>query len=372
MKSSNIGGQAVMEGVMMRNGGKYAVAVRKPDGEIAVKVDDCKGIVNSKFLLKTPFIRGIFNFVDSLVIGMKALFYSADFFLDEEEEEADKKKEKDKKKAEKKAAEKKTDQKNKEAKTQGADQEAEDKGLGAFMAVTIVFAVILSLGLFIGLPFLAAEGLRHVTQNEWIIVTLEGLIRLAIFILYIALISQMKDIKRTYMYHGAEHKCINCIEHGMELTVENVRKSSKEHKRCGTSFLLFVMIIGIVVGFLIRCGNPLLRLLLRLLMIPVVAGIAYELLKWAGNSDNPVISILSKPGLALQGLTTKEPDDSMIEVGIKSVEAVFDWRAYLRENGFAVSEDAQDTDAQQMEGMQDTDNAVHAETVSSENAGAPS
>lgn len=317
---------------MMRNGGKYAVAVRKPDGEIAVQVNDCKGIVKNRFLLKTPFIRGIFNFVDSLVIGMKALFYSADFFLDEEEEEAEKKKEK-------------------------------EKDSGAFMAVTVVFAVVLSLGLFIGLPFLAAEGLRHIIRNEWLIVTLEGLIRLAIFLLYIVLISQMKDIKRTYMYHGAEHKCINCIEHGMELTVENVRKSSKEHKRCGTSFLLFVMIIGIVVGFLIRCSNPLLRLLLRLLMIPVVAGIAYELLKWAGNSDNPVIGILSKPGLALQGLTTKEPDDGMIEVGIRSVEAVFDWRAYLRENGYAVSEETQHTDPQETEAQgAETQNADPQET----------
>ena len=161
---------------------------------------------------------------------------------------------------------------------------------------------------------------------------IEGLIRLAIFLGYIAIISLTPDIKRVFMYHGAEHKCINCIEHGMELNVENVRKSSKEHKRCGTSFLLFVMMIGIVLLFFIRVESVAMRVLVRIALLPVIAGISYELIKWAGNSENPVVCILSKPGLMLQRLTTKEPDDEMIEVGIASVEAVFDWRTYLKEN----------------------------------------
>lgn len=336
MKSSNIGGQAVMEGVMMRNRDRYAVAVRKPDHEIEVMTDDCKGIVKSKRLLTTPFVRGIFNFVDSLVLGMKALSYSADFYL--EDESKDNGTDGRTQKEATRQSETANGQAQEVRETDGAKNQKKEKteksGNDALMAGTMIFAVILALGLFVGLPFLAAEGLRRfVTQNEWIIVTCEGFIRLGLFIAYVALISQMNEIKRVYMYHGAEHKCINCIENGWDLNVENVRKSSKEHKRCGTSFLLFVMIISIIVGFLIRCGNPWLRLLLRLLMIPVVAGVAYELIKWAGNSDNPVVCVLSKPGLWLQRLTTKEPDDEMIEVGIRSVEAVFDWREYFRENG---------------------------------------
>ena len=311
MKSSNIGGQAVMEGVMMKNKEHYAVAVRKPDGEIEIMTGESKSIIKYEKLTKTPFVRGIFNFIDSMVLGMKTLSYSADFFLEEEEE---------------------PDKKNKEKK--------EEKGNEALLAGAMVFAVIFALGLFIGLPFLAGEFLRKfVTQNELIVVTCEGVIRLLLFFGYVTLISQMNEIKRVYMYHGAEHKCINCIENGWALNVENVRKSAKEHKRCGTSFLLFVMIISILIGFLIRMSNPWLRLLVRFLMIPVVAGIAYELIKWAGNSDNPIVCIISKPGLWLQKLTTKEPDDTMIEVGIKSVEAVFDWKAYFKEQGIAVEDE---------------------------------
>ena len=152
-----------------------------------------------------------------------------------------------------------------------------------------------------------------------------------IFLAYIASISLMKDIQRVFMYHGAEHKCINCIEHGMELNVENVRKSSRLHKRCGTSFLLFVMIISIIFFAFIDVKSRVLKVVLRWLLIPVIAGVSYEFIRLAGKSDNPVVNFLSKPGLWLQKLTTREPDDSMIEVGIASVEAVFDWRKYLSE-----------------------------------------
>ncbi len=322
MKSSNIGGQAVMEGVMMKNKDRYAVAVRKPDHEIEVMTDSFEGVIKYKKLTTIPFIRGIFNFVDSLVLGMKALSFSADFFLEEEEQ---------------------SDQQKKEQASSGESkkEKPEKKSTDGLMIGTVILAVILAIGLFVGLPFLAAEGLRRfVTGNEWVVVGCEGLIRLALFIGYVVLISCMKEIKRVYMYHGAEHKCINCIESGLPLTVENVKKSSKEHKRCGTSFLLFVMLISIVIGFMLYCKNPLLRLLLRLLMIPVVAGIAYELIKLAGRSDNPVVNLVSKPGLWLQRLTTREPDEEMIEVGIQSVEAVFDWRAYFRENGISLEDEA--------------------------------
>ena len=160
----------------------------------------------------------------------------------------------------------------------------------------------------------------------------QGVIRVAIFLIYIVLISRTKDIKRTFMYHGAEHKCINCIEHGLELNVENVRKSSKQHKRCGTSFLFFVMIVSIIVCFFITAKSQIVRVLLRIALLPLIAGISYELIRLAGNSDHPVINVLSKPGLWVQNLTTKEPDDSMIEVGIKAVEAVFDWKTWQEEN----------------------------------------
>lgn len=320
MKSSNIGGQAVMEGVMMKNKEQYAVAVRKPDGEIEIMTGESKSIIKYEKLTKTPFVRGIFNFIDSMVLGMKTLSYSADFFLEEEDDNS-----KGKKTSVTDSSEKDTQEK---------------KSNDGLLAGTMIVAVLFALGLFIGVPFAAGEALRRwVTENELIVVTCEGILRLLLFFGYVVLISQMNEIKRVYMYHGAEHKCINCIENGWALNVENVRNSSKEHKRCGTSFLLFVMIISIVIGLMIRVGNPWLRLLVRFLMIPIVAGIAYELIKWAGNSNNPVVCVISKPGLWLQKLTTKEPDDSMIEVGIQSVEAVFDWKAYFKENGILVKED---------------------------------
>lgn len=305
MKSSNIGGQAVLEGIMMKNKDAYSVAVRKPDGEIEVKKDEYNSAIKWKQLTKIPFVRGVFNFVDSLVLGMKTLTYSASFYEDEEEEE-----------------EELND-------TQIAKREKQEKML---MTATVIFSIVLAVAIFMVLPYFLTDLLSRKIESAGIRAVLEGLVRIAIFIGYVLLISRMKDIKRVFMYHGAEHKCINCIEHGLPLTVENVRKSSKQHKRCGTSFLLFVMLVSIILFFFIRVDSPVMRVVLRILLIPVIAGISYELIKWAGNSDNPVVCLLSKPGLWLQNLTTKEPDDSMIEVGIKAVEAVFDWKAYLKEN----------------------------------------
>lgn len=307
MKSSNIGGQAVLEGVMMRNKDDYAVAVRKPDGTIEVKKDTYESVAGRyKGLLKVPFVRGVFSFVDSLVLGTKILNWSASFYEDEEEEEG---------------------------KVQTAEDIQKQKHQeDLLMAVTTVVAFVFAIGLFMIVPYFLVGLLKKWIQSYTVMLVIEGVVRIAIFIGYVAAISLMKDIKRLYMYHGAEHKCINCIETGHPLTVENVRKSSKEHKRCGTSFLLFVMVVGIVLLFFVRTESPLMRVVIRILLLPVIAGISYEIIRWAGSSSNPIVCILSKPGLMLQRLTTKEPDDEMIEVGIASVESVFDWRAYLREN----------------------------------------
>ncbi len=303
MRSSNIGGQAVLEGIMMRNGGKYSVAVRKSDGEIAVDVQDYHSFIPWKTPLKIPFIRGIFNFIDSLVVGMKTLMYSASFFEEEEEvllteEEA-------------------------------AKQEKKDK---LIMSVTVAIAVVLAAVLFMVLPYFLSSFVEKYTSSRMVMSIFEGVIRVAIFLIYIFLISRTKDIKRTFMYHGAEHKCINCIEHGLELNVENVRKSSKQHKRCGTSFLFFVMIVSIIFCFFITAESQVLRVVIRIALLPIIAGVSYELIRLAGSSDNAVINVLSQPGMLVQNMTTKEPDDSMIEVAIRAVEEVFDWRTWQKEN----------------------------------------
>ena len=213
-----------------------------------------------------------------------------------------------------------------------AQEEKEKKQEKAMMGGTVAFSVVFALGLFFFLPYFLSGIFHKVIASDTVIALLEGLIRLAIFIGYIALISLTPDIKRVFMYHGAEHKCINCIEHGMELNVENVMKSSREHKRCGTSFLLFVMIVSIIFFLFIRVSSPVLRVVIRLLLMPVIAGVSYEIIRLAGKSDNKIVALLSKPGLMLQHLTTREPEPEMAEVAIAAVEAVFDWRSYLKEN----------------------------------------
>ena len=303
MKSSNIGGQAVLEGIMMRNGSKYSVAVRKPDGEIVADVKDYKSVIPWKTPLKIPFIRGIFNFVDSLVLGMRTLTYSAGFFEDEEEELL--------------------------TEEEAAKREKQEK---IFLNLTVAVAVILAVAIFMILPYYLSSIVERYTSSRAVMTVFEGVIRVFIFLLYILLISRTKDIKRTFMYHGAEHKCINCIEHGLELNVENVRKSSKQHKRCGTSFLFFVMIVSIIFCFFIVTESPVLRVVLRIALFPLIAGVSYEIIRLAGNSDNSFVNLLSKPGMWVQNMTTKEPDDSMIEVGIRAVEEVFDWKTWQREN----------------------------------------
>ena len=299
-----IGGQAVIEGVMMKNMDRYAVSVRKPDGKIETKVEECVSFAEKHPLFKLPILRGMVNFLESMVIGMQTLNYSASFYEDEEEQ-----------------TEEKTEQ--------FLEKFLGEKAEKVIMGIVLVFSLAISIGLFMILPYIASEAAGKLIHNEYGILLMEGVIRIVIFLGYIVLISQMEDIKRVFMYHGAEHKTINCLEAGVELTTENVDNYSRLHKRCGTSFIFIVMIISMVFFFFIRVDTIWLRIVLRLLFLPLVAGVSYEFIRLAGSSDHPLVQIFSKPGLALQKLTTKEPDHSMIEVAIASVEGVFNWREYL-------------------------------------------
>ncbi len=293
-----------MEGVMMRNGNKYAVAVRKPDNEIAVDVKNTRDI--NDVWHKIPIIRGVVSFFDSLIIGLGTLMYSASFFEDEDSVDKSKLSEEELKKLEKK-------------------EKAE-------MGGTLMLSVLLALLIFFALPYFISFGLSRFVESQALIAFVEGVIRIAIFLGYVMAISRMEDIKRTFMYHGAEHKCINCVEAGLPLTVENVRKSTRFHKRCGTSFIFIVFIISVFVFMFINFDNTWLKLLARLLLIPVIAGVSYEFIRLAGRYDNSVVNAISQPGLWLQKLTVMEPEDDMIEVGIASVEAVFDWKTFQEEN----------------------------------------
>ena len=313
MKYSGIGGQAVLEGVMMKNKDQYAVAVRKPNGEIEVEVEHYVGIAHGSKLLNIPFVRGIFQFIDSLILGMRSLNYSASFYEDEEEKET--------------AADK------------AFNRMFKDKADQVFGAVVLIISLAIAIGIFMVLPYYITSLFEDYIRSASFMAIIEGVLRIVIFVLYVLSISLMKDIRRVYQYHGAEHKCISCIEKGRPLTVGNVMKSSKQHKRCGTSFLLFVMLVSVVLFFFIRVENPAYRVLLRIALIPVIAGISYEIIRLAGRSNNILVKIISAPGMWMQRLTTKEPDESMVEVAIAAVEAVFDWKAYLYEAfGYEVDE----------------------------------
>ena len=302
---SGIGGQAVLEGIMMKNQDNYAIAVRKPDGEIEVKMDTHQGLLHGKKIKELPFIRGIFNFVDSLVLGMKCLNFSASFYEEEEEETSLDK---------------------------ALKKLSKEKAEAIVSGVVTVVSILLAVGLFIVLPYFLSSLLKDYVLNASLLAIIEGLIRIAIFVLYVWGISAMKDIKRLYMYHGAEHKCINCLERGRELNVKNVKRSSRLHKRCGTSFMFFVLFVSIILFFFIRVENPVYKVLLRIALMPIVAGISYEIIRLAGRSNNILVKILSAPGMLIQRMTTKEPDEDMIEVAIAAVEAVYDWKAFLNEN----------------------------------------
>lgn len=292
-KITSIGGQAIIEGVMMRGPHKIAMAVRKPDGEIIVEEKENK---KRNVIPKIPIVRGLFAFFESMIIGVQALMFSANFYdLDDGTE------------------------KNKNDKD-------EKQGISSWMMyLSVFFSLIISIGMFILLPnFVSSLIVPNKEANVVLYNLIESILRISIFIVYLLLVSKMKDIKRVFEYHGAEHKSIFCYEAGEELNVENVKKQSRFHPRCGTSFLLFVMIISIIVFSLIgRHPNMFVNMGLRLLLLPLVAGISYEVIKFAGrNADNKWISWLNKPGMWLQHLTTREPDDSQIEVAIASLKAV--------------------------------------------------
>lgn len=307
MKYSGIGGQAVIEGIMMRNGNDYATAVRKPDGNIEVKKDIYVSMSKKHPFLGLMFVRGIFAFADSMIIGMRSLSYSASFFEDDEN--------------------------SKPSKLElFFDKVFGKKAESVIMGITTVFSILAAIGIFLLIPAFLGGLLRRVYNNYYIAALFEGAVRILIFVLYIMLISRFEEIRRTFMYHGAEHKCINCVENGLELNVENVMKSSKEHKRCGTSFIIIVMLISIVFFMAIRVDTIALRLITRLLLIPVIAGVSFEFLSLAGRSDSRLVNILSRPGMWMQGLTVKEPTSDMVEVAICAIESVFDWKKYLEEN----------------------------------------
>ena len=317
---SGIGGQAVLEGVMMKNKEKYAVAVRKPDGEIEVEVETYQGLAHGSKFKELPFIRGIFNFLDSLILGTRALNYSASFYEEEE---------------------------GKETKFDKAmDKMSGGNGEKLLSGIVTVISIMLAVGIFIVLPYFISSLFESFIRNRFLMAFLEGVIRIALFLLYVWGISAMKDIRRLYQYHGAEHKCINCIEKGRPLTVHNVMRSSRLHKRCGTSFIFFVMLVSIVLFFFIQVDNVAEKVILRILLMPVVAGISYEIIRLAGRTDNVFIKILSAPGMWIQRMTTREPDESMAEVAIASVEAVFDWKKYLQDTfGYEVDESWMKDDA---------------------------
>lgn len=299
---TSIGGQAVLEGVMMRGPEKIAVCVRKSDGEIVSDIEDIKG--GKKLYNKIPIVRGCVNFFGSMVTGVGTLMKSADMY-DLEEEDPDYKPSK-------------------------ADELVEKifKSKDAVIYFSVIIALVFSVGLFFVLPGYVSLFLQKVIANELLLSLVEGLVRIFIFLMYLLLVSANKDIRRVFQYHGAEHKTISAYEHGETLIPENVRKYSRLHPRCGTSFLVFVMLISILVFAIIPreiAGvqlSGILRIACRLALLPLVSGISYEIIKWAGRSDNIIVKALSKPGMMLQYLTTREPDDSQIEVAIASLNAV--------------------------------------------------
>ena len=309
---SGIGGQAVLEGVMMKNSEKYAVAIRKPNGEISVELENFQGVLHENKLKNLPFIRGIFNFVDSLMLGNKVLNYSASFYEEDEEDTEFNK---------------------------AMDKISGGHGEKLLTTLVMIVSICLAVGIFIVLPYFIAAQFEGFVRNRSLMMIIEGAIRILIFLLYVWGISAMKDIRRLYRYHGAEHKCINCLEKGRPLTVYNVMRSSRLHRRCGTSFIFFVLFVSIILFFFIRVDNMAQKVILRILLMPVVAGISYEIIRLAGRSNNIFVRILSAPGMLIQRLTTKEPDESMAEVAIAAVEAVFDWKEFLHESfGYEVDE----------------------------------
>lgn len=297
MKKQSVGGQAVIEGIMMQSKNYRAIAVRKSNGEIELKKERIKSWVQDKKIDKIPFLRGGFILFETMIQGIKSLNYSSEFFMEDDEEEED-------------------------AIDKFLKRVFKDKANDAIMVVSLILAMILSIGLFVLIPTIISGFFGLFIKNNIILNLIEGLIRILILILYMLGISRNEDIKRTFMYHGAEHKTIYCYENDLELTVENVRKFTTLHPRCGTNFLFIVMATSIILFSFFGWPNILLRVVMRILCIPIVAGISYEIIKFLGKYDNILSKIVAYPGMMLQRITTKEPDDAQIEVAIKALKAV--------------------------------------------------
>ncbi|HBG7379193.1 TPA: DUF1385 domain-containing protein [Clostridioides difficile] len=297
MEKQAVGGQAVIEGVMMQSKDKRAVAVRKSDGEIALKEDRIKSWVRDKNIDKIPFVRGSFVMIDTMIQGIKSLNFSSEFFMEEAEED-------------------KFDLFIKKI--------FKDKANDIIIIFSLVIAMLLSAGLFIFIPTLVGGAFSKVMPNDFMLNLIEGIIRIAILFAYIVLISRSKDIERVFQYHGAEHKSIYCYENDLELTVENARKFKRLHPRCGTNFLFIVMAVSIILFAFFGWPNPILRIFMRIICVPIVAGLSYEVIRVLGKYDNGFTKIIAYPGMMLQYFTTKEPDDEQLEVALEALKAVVD------------------------------------------------
>lgn len=295
-KLQNVGGQAVIEGVMMKNQDTYAVCVRNSNKEIITDVKQYVSLTKRHKILGLPFVRGIVAFGESMVLGMKILTYSAEFFEVEDAEES------------------KFDL--------WVNEKFGDKANDILIGLSVVLALIMAVGLFVLLPLGISQLLKPLLPSARWINFSDGMIRVAVLLIYVSLISKMKDIQRVFQYHGAEHKSINCYESGLELTVENAKKQTRLHKRCGTSFLLYIVVISVFVLTLINAQTIMMRFIVRIVMLPVIAGISYEVLKLLGKSTSPILNLFTKPGLMLQKLTTQEPDDEQLEVALEALKSV--------------------------------------------------
>ena len=295
---TSIGGSAVMEGVMMRGPKEIATAVRKPDGEIELDKRAVSSLVSKYHVNKIPILRGVFAFFDSMITSVRALMWSAEFVDLEDDSQEPSKIEK------------------------WLTEKLGDKMKDAVIYFSVIVSVIFSVGLFFILPNLITSLVAKFIPGNLLKTLIEGVVRIGIFLGYILIVSQMEDIKRVFQYHGAEHKTIFCYEAGLELTPENARKMSRLHPRCGTSFLVFVMIISIILFSFLSWENMVMRIVLRLLLLPVVAGLSYEVIRWAGKSQSKIVCTISKPGMFLQKITTREPDDKQLEVAIAAMKAV--------------------------------------------------
>ncbi|CEQ15628.1 DUF1385 domain-containing protein [Paraclostridium sordellii] len=296
MKKQAVGGQAVIEGVMMQSKDKRSIAVRKNDGEIVVKRNKIQSWISDKKIDKIPFIRGAFILIETMIEGIKSMNFSSEFFLEDDEEET--------------------------SFDRFINKIFKDKASDAIIIISLVIGLALATLLFVVTPTLLGGLFSKVVDNKIVLNLIEGITRIGILFIYIIVISRNSDIKRVFEYHGAEHKSIYCYENDLELTVENAKKFTTLHPRCGTNFLFIVMITSIILFSFFGWPNPLIRIIMRILCVPIVAGISYEIIKLLGKYDNKLTRFVAYPGMMLQKFTTREPDDKQLEVALEALKAV--------------------------------------------------